>query len=76
MSQAEWNERPARDGGELWTISRVDRAGPFARVRVTVFGRNTRAASQGPSAWYSWTTYHLMSVDGEWVIVYQSLAVT
>jgi hypothetical protein len=69
MSQAEWRARPSREGGELWAISRVERAGPIAHMRVMVSGRNTRAANQGPNAWYSWTHYYLMKIGGEWVIV-------
>jgi hypothetical protein len=76
MSQAEWTSRPSREGGELWAISRVEHAGPFVRVRVTVSGRNTRSANQSPNAWYSWTTYYLMNVNGEWVVVHQLVTVT
>jgi hypothetical protein len=76
MSQAEWSKRPAREGGELWAISRVEHVGPFARLRVMVSGRNTRSADQGPNAWHSWMDYYLMNIDGEWVLVTLRAAVT
>jgi hypothetical protein len=76
MSGNDWSARSSREGGELWSISRVESAGRLARVSVTVSGRIQRAANQGPQAWYSWTTYYLIERNGEWLLVSKSSAVT
>lgn len=76
MSGSVWSARSSREGGELWSISRVERTGRFARVRVDVSGRIQRAENQGPQAWFSWTTYYLVERDGEWFLLNKISAVT
>jgi hypothetical protein len=76
LSAAAWNAQPNRAGGELWTLSAVERAGPFLRVSFNVSGRVAKTPAQAPALWYSFTSYLLMNYDGEWVIVSKSVGVT
>lgn len=75
-TREEWNARPLREGGEAWILGEVQRMGPFVRFSYSVSGRIAREAGQAPQAWASWTAYYLMEMNGEWVIVATSVAVT
>jgi len=69
ITQAEWNKRSDREGGTLFTLTSVSRVGPFARLGVDSFGRIPRQPNQAPWLYYAHTTYYLMQLDGEWVVV-------
>ena len=69
ITRAEWDRRSDREGGTLFTLSSVSRVGPFARLGVDSFGRIPRQPNQAPWLYYAHTTYYLMQLDGEWVMV-------
>jgi hypothetical protein len=69
ITQADWNKRSDREGGTLFTLTSVARVGPFARLGVDSFGRIPRQPNQAPWLYYAHTTYYLMELDGEWVMV-------
>ena len=69
ITQAEWDKRSDREGGTLFALTSVSRVGPFARLGVDSFGRIPRQRSQAPWLYYAHTTYYLMELDGEWVMV-------
>jgi hypothetical protein len=69
ITKADWDKRSDRDGGTLFTLTSVSRVGPFARLGVDSFGRIPRQPTQAPWLYYAHTTYYLMDLDGEWVMV-------
>lgn len=69
ITSADWKKRSEREGGTLFTLTSVVRVGPFARLGVESSGRIARAANQAPWLYYASTTYYLMQLDGEWVLV-------
>lgn len=69
ITRADWDKRSDREGGTLFTLTPVARVGPFVRLRVESSGRIPRAANQAPWLYYASTTYYLMQLEGEWVLV-------
>jgi hypothetical protein len=69
ISAAEWSARSQRAGGTLFTLAPVRRAGPFVRLGVESAGGVARRADQAPWLYYASTTYYLMRLGAEWVIV-------
>ena len=69
VTAKEWAARDIRAGGTLFTVTGPERVGPFARIRVESSGRVARAADQPPWLYYASTTYYLMELGDEWVIV-------
>ena len=69
ITSAEWANRSERTGGTLFTLTSVARVGPFARLGIESAGRLDRRADQAPWLYYGGTTYYLMELDGEWVLV-------
>jgi hypothetical protein len=72
----EWKRGSIRTGGTLLTFSGVERVGPFVRLGISSSGRVTRRADQAPWLYLADTTYLLMLLDGEWVIVDYSWSIT
>jgi hypothetical protein len=66
---AEWKARSERAAGTLFTLMPVRRAGPFVRLGLESAGRASRRDDQAPWLYYASTTYYLMQLDGQWVIV-------
>ena len=71
-----WERRSERVGGTLFTLTSVARVGPFARLGIESAGRVDRRADQAPWLYFAGTTYYLMELDGEWVIVGMSSWIT
>jgi len=69
ITDEDWKKRSLRTGGTLFTLTSVTRVGPFARLGVESSGRVERRPEQAPWLYYASTTYFLMELDGEWVIV-------
>jgi hypothetical protein len=69
ITAAEWKARSDRTGGTLFTLTSVRRLGEFVRLGVSSSGRVARRADQAPWLYYASTTYYLMRLRGEWVIV-------
>jgi hypothetical protein len=69
ITAAEWSQRSDREGGTLFTLTSVARVGPFARLGVESAGRIARKPDQAPWLYYASTTYYLMELDGEWLLV-------
>jgi hypothetical protein len=65
-----------REAGVTYTVSPVVGFGSFARVEIAASERLQRAANQSPVAYAAATTYYLMKLGGEWVIVAWSSWVT
>ena len=65
----DWTRRSEREGGTLFVLSGVDRIGPFVRLRIDSRGRLPRRPDQTPWLYAAGTTYYLMQVNGDWVIV-------
>jgi hypothetical protein len=76
LTNAEWQAMSLKTAGEAWTISRVERAGSFLRVTVSIAGRLDRTSAQAPALWYSGTSFFLLDYDGELVIASESGWVT
>ena len=72
----EWNERGVRAPGVFYTVSPITTWGHFARIQVTATERFARKPDEVPRAYASGTTYWLMNVDGQWVMVAQEGWVT
>jgi hypothetical protein len=64
----QWRERTGMSA-RLITLGGVERVGPFARLTIQSSGRVPRSSDQAPWLYYASTTYYLMQLDGEWVIV-------
>lgn len=69
ITAAEWKARSERTGGTLFTLTSVRRVGPFARLGLESSGRLARRGDQAPWLYYGGTTYYLMQLGNEWVIV-------
>ena len=69
VTTQEWNARSERTGGTLFVISSVAQVGRFARLRIDSEGRVARRPDQAPWFYFASTTYYLMQLRGEWVIV-------
>jgi len=69
ISQSEWKARDPRVGGVFYTMHTVRTWGRFARVEITLSERLDRSADLAPAQFAAGTTYYLMELNGEWVIV-------
>jgi hypothetical protein len=69
MTPKTWGDRDEREAGVFYTISPLRSWGRFVRVELHASERTARTSDQVPSVNASSTTYYLMSLDGEWVIV-------
>ena len=69
VTSAEWRDRPLTDAGVLYTLSGVRRVGRFVVVGVTSEERMSRRQGEAPQLFAAGTTYYLMELNGEWVIV-------
>jgi hypothetical protein len=76
VTSAEWRDRPLTDAGVLYTLSGVRRSGPFVVVGVTSQERMARRPGEAPQLFAAGTTYYLMELNGEWVIVSTDMWVT
>jgi hypothetical protein len=76
ITKEAWNRRSEREGGTLFTLTSVARVGAFARLGIETSGRVERRADQAPWLYYASTTYYVMELDGEWVIVGMSAWIT
>ena len=71
-----WKRQADRTGGTVFTLTSVARVGPFARLGIQSSGRVPRRPDQAPWLYFAGTTYYLMELDGEWVIVNVSSWIT
>ena len=71
VSRSEWSRRDPREGGVFYTPSPIVAWGPFVRVTLNLAERVSRSADAAPEAYAAGTTYYLMQLDGEWVIIAQ-----
>lgn len=69
ISKLEWNRREPREGGTFYSPQQVTTWGRFARVELTLSERISRPAAAGPEGYAAGTTYYLMELNGEWVLV-------
>ena len=69
ISKREWDQQDPRVGGVSYTVPRVLAWGRFARVEVTLSERVMRLAGAVPAQYAAGTTYYLMELNGEWVVV-------
>ena len=69
VTAAEWARRPLTEGGVLYTLSAVRRAGPFVLVGVSTSERVARREGATPQLYAAMVSYYLMEVNGEWVVV-------
>jgi hypothetical protein len=76
VTSAEWRDRPLTDAGVLYTLSGVRQVGPFVVVGVTSQERIARRQGEAPQLFAAGTTYYLMELNGEWVIVSADMWVT
>ena len=76
ITSAEWNRRDPRTGGVFYSVAPVRSWGRFARVELTLSERSTRSEGQAPRQYAAGTTYYLMKLNDEWVIVGQDGWVT
>ena len=76
ISKSEWEQRNTREGGVLYTVDPVRVWGRFARVYVRLSERISRAANAVPEAYAAGTTYYLMELNGEWVVVSRDAWIT
>jgi hypothetical protein len=76
VTSAEWRDRPLTDAGVLYTLSGVRHVGPFVVVGVTSQERMARRPGEAPQLFAAGTTYYLMQLNGEWVIVSTDMWVT
>jgi len=53
----------------FYTMHTVRTWGRFARVEITLSERLDRSADLAPAQFAAGTTYYLMELNGEWVIV-------
>ena len=74
--RADHGDRPLTDAGVLYTLSGVRQAGPFVVVGVTSQERMPRRPGEAPQLFAAGTTYYLMELNGEWVIVSTDMWVT
>jgi hypothetical protein len=76
ISQSLWNERDVRSPSVFYRIEPIATWGHFARLQVTATQRYARKPDERPTVYASGSTYWLMNLDGEWVIVAESHWVT
>ncbi|MFL5614803.1 MAG: hypothetical protein ACJ796_14165 [Gemmatimonadaceae bacterium] len=69
ISAKDWEAQDVHVGGTLFVLSGVARVGPFARIAIKSEGRVARPKEQAPWLYYAETTYYLMQLGSEWVIV-------
>jgi hypothetical protein len=68
VTRAGWNARSPRPREALCTLSSVTRVGPFARLGVQAFVATPYSSGQVDRRHLT-NTYHLMELDGEWVLL-------
>ena len=76
VTAEEWRRQPEHEAGVLYHTGAVRRLGPFVELSIAASERLRRARGQAAERYASWARYWLMEVDGAWVIVAQSTAVT
>lgn len=69
ISSAELRRRDSREAGAFYTFAPVRAWGRFVRVQVTVSESLARPADQPPAHYAAGSTYYLMELNGEWVLV-------
>jgi hypothetical protein len=69
MSKSEWSRREPREGGTFYTLQPLLGWGRFAHVGLTLSERIARSSGSVPEAYAAGSTFYLMELDGEWIIV-------
>ena len=69
VTSAQWRDRPLTDAGVLYTLSGVRQVGPFVVVGVSSQERMARRQGEAPQLFAAGTTYYLIELNGEWVVV-------
>jgi hypothetical protein len=69
VTSAEWRDRPLTDAGVLYSLSGVRQVGRFVVVGVRSDERMARRQGEAPHLFAAGTTYYLMELNGEWVVV-------
>jgi hypothetical protein len=69
ISKSEWWTRDSRGGGTLYILSPVRAWGRFVQLNVETSERVSRAVDEAPQAYAAGSTYYLMELNGEWVVV-------
>ena len=76
VTSAEWRDRPLTDAGVLYTLSGVRQVGPFVVVGVRSDERMARRQGEAPQMFAAGTTYYLMELNREWLVVSTDMWVT
>jgi hypothetical protein len=69
LASAEWNSRDPRLAAVFYSIPPLHSWGRFVRIEVADSERTARTEAQPPAEYAASTTYYLMELNGEWVIV-------
>lgn len=76
IRREEWERRDSRAASVFYTFSPVSAWGPFARVTMRVSERLARPTGDAPAQYAAGTTFYLMELEGEWVIVARTSWIT